>query len=121
MRNILFVAICFMTACNSSYELQEGNWSGHLTPMNHPEMSIPVNYSVTYTKSGLNISIIGSDGVPVKTENPRIARDSLLFAFNEPEEQVKLDCALVRNNEMDFTGRCTDSSGKWAEFTMVAP
>lgn len=121
MKKLLLISFCLATACNTSSELKEGRWSGHLTPMNHPEMSIPVSYDVTYTERGLNVSIIGSDGVPVLTQNPHIERDTLFFVFIEPEEQVSLDCALARQDTSGFTGKCIDSSGKWAQFTMVSP
>ncbi|GAA5522743.1 hypothetical protein LQ318_13380 [Aliifodinibius salicampi] len=121
MKNILLVAVCLIVACSSTPELKEGHWTGHLTPMNHPEMSIPVSYEVAYTENGLDINIIGSDGISASAQNPHIERDTLFFMFNEPEEQVTLECELARNNASGFSGECTDSSGKWAQFTMVSP
>lgn len=121
MKNLFIISFLFIAACNSSPELKEGRWTGHLTPMNHPDMSIPVNYDVTYTESGLKVNIIGSNGVPVVTQNPRLEDDTLFFVFNEPEEQVALDCALARTDTRGFSGKCSDSSGKWAMFTMIPP
>lgn len=121
MKYLCLIFAGVITACSSSPELKEGHWTGHLSPMNHPEMAIPVDYEVTYSESGLNISIIGSDGIAVETQNPHIEKDTLFFVFNEPEEQVRLACALARNDNRGFSGKCTDASGKWAQFTMVAP
>jgi hypothetical protein len=98
MKNILLFALCLIVACSSTPELKEGHWTGHLTPMNHPEMSIPVSYEVTYMEGGLDINIIGSDGISASAQNPHIEGDTLLFMFNEPEEQVTLECELMRNN-----------------------
>jgi len=89
--------------------------------MNHPEMSIPVNYDVVYTESGLAITIIGANGVPARVENIYLKEDALLFTFNEPGEQVALECSLSKTEMNCFTGRCNDSSGKWAQFTLVHP
>lgn len=122
MKKLFIISLLFMAACNSSPELKEGRWTGHLTPMNHPDMTIPVNYDVTYTENSLMISVIGSDGVPpVVTQNPRLEDDTLSFVFNEPEEQVALECTLVRTEKRGFSGKCSDSSGKWAIFTMIPP
>jgi len=89
--------------------------------MNHPEMSIPVNYDVVYTESGLAITIIEANGVPARAENIYLKEDALLFTLNEPGEQVVLECSQSKTEVNGFTGRCTDSSGKWAQFTMVPP
>lgn len=121
MKNLLFLSFCLISACTSSPELKEGRWTGHLSPMNHPEMSIPISYDVTYTDRGLDLSITGSNDIPVKTQNPYIAADTLFFVFNEPEEQVPLECALVRQSSGAFSGKCIDTSGKWAQFTMESP
>lgn len=120
MKSFLVISICFMTAC-TPFKLKEGKWTGHLTPMNHSDMSIPVNYDVTYKGNSLKISIIGSNEIPVATQNPHLINDTLFFAFKEPEEQVDLECALARTEAGEFTGKCTDSSGKWAIFTMIPP
>ena len=121
MKKYLLLAAFLIAACNSSTELREGRWSGHLSPMNHPDMTIPVSYNVAYSLNKLDITIIGSNGAPVKARNPHIKEDTLYFAFNEPEEQVLLECALARQNSSEFSGKCVDSSGKWAQFTMAAP
>lgn len=121
MKYLFIIPFLFIVACNSSPEIKEGRWTGHLIPMNHPDMSIPVNYDVTYTDNSLNVSIIGSNGVPVVTQNPYLKNDTLFFVFKEPEEQVDLECALARTDTSGFSGKCTDSSGKWALFTMIPP
>jgi len=80
-----------LTACTSIPELKEGRWSGHLSPMNHREMTIPVSYEVAYGQNKLNITIIGSNGTPAEAQDPHVKEDTLYFAFSEPEEQVALE------------------------------
>jgi hypothetical protein len=121
MKKLFLFSFLCLAACNSSTELKEGRWTGHLTPMNHPELSIPVNFDGTHTERGLKVTIIGSNGVPAVTRNPHLKDDTLFFVFDEPEEQVRLECALARTDTMGFSGKCTDSSGKWAMFTMIPP
>ncbi|WP_234572386.1 hypothetical protein [Rhodohalobacter sp. 614A] len=112
-----------LSACQSAPQLQEGFWTGSLTPMNHPEMSNPMGYEVSYIDRALTIHIVGPDSSLIPTDNTRIENDTLFFQFIEPEERVTLDCALAQHEsaEQGFSGRCTDQSGKWARFTMIPP
>lgn len=121
MKFLLFLFVCFLTACSSSTTLEEGRWTGNLTPMNHPDMNQPIGYDLSYQNNELKINLIGPDGTPVALKNPRVQNDTLYFSFNEPEQQVSLDCKLAGNSENGFTGRCSDASGKWALFTMNPP
>lgn len=121
MRLSFLSLFLLIMACSSSPSLQEGRWTGTLTPMNHPEIQNPVAYNVSYPDNRLSISVLGPGGEEIPTQNPRLQRDTLFFSFNEPEEQVLLDCALARKSDNTFGGRCSDSEGKWAEFTMEPP
>ena len=126
---VIFSLVCLtiFTACappskNKSL-LDEGRWSGYLTPMNHPEMQNPVSYEVSYENSDLDIQLIGPGAEPVQTMNPHVEGDTLYFSFNEPEEGVTLECRLasLSEGEAAFKGRCSDPSGKWALFAMIPP
>lgn len=122
MRYLLFVA-CLITACqpDSKPKLQSGHWTGTLTPMNHPDMANPIDYEVSYKNDSLMLGIVGPDSTVIPTRVKRVEDDSLFFSFNEPEEQVLLDCAFGKKESGELAGRCTDSSGKWALLTMVPP
>lgn len=109
------------SACASTVKLEEGNWSGTLVPMNHPDLKTDLVYTVRYPDDKLEISIVGPDGSVLPTKNPRIADEVLLFSFIEPEQQAELHCELSRQWEGGFSGRCTDSEGKFALFTMIPP
>ncbi len=117
------VTACSVAACGNSPRLEEGRWTGALTPMNHPDMANPVQYDVSYDGDVLTLLLIGPDGDSVRTDNPRLVEDTLFFTFDEPEEDVRLDCALGRRSaaEGGFAGRCTDPTGQWARFTMNPP
>ncbi len=123
MKYLIPIAVFLLIACQPGPQLEEGRWSGTLTPMNHPEMMNPMGYEVSYEGDLLSIQIVGPDSSLIPTRNPRIENDSLYFQFDEPEEQVTLDCILARDKDPGegFAGRCTDESGKWARFTMVPP
>lgn len=121
MNRSLLALVCLLAGCGTSPDIEEGRWSGVLTPMNHPDMANPVAYDVRHEGGLLAIDLIGPGGEAVATHNPRLEGDTLFFAFHEPEEQVRLECALGRDSTRGFAGRCVDASGQWARFTMVPP
>jgi hypothetical protein len=110
-------------ACSNTSQpnLETGTWTGTLTPMNHPEMANPVTYAVDYPDGTLSIDLIGPGGASLPTRSIHYTADSLHYAFDEPEEGVTLRCALGRQPNDGFAGRCTDANGQWAHFTMVPP
>lgn len=119
----LLVALLLVgvTACTpSSPSIESGQWTGTLTPMNHPDLHQPITYDVQSDDGALSIALVGPGGQAIPTRDVRLESDTLFFTFDEPEEQVPLDCALARDTEA-FAGRCTDASGKWARFTMRPP
>lgn len=118
---LLLLTCCVMVTCQSAPPLEEGQWTGSLSPMNHPDMSNPIAYNVSHNNGQLEIDIIGPNASHIPTRDIRLENDTLYFSFNEPEEKVLLDCALAEENSHTFSGRCTDASGKWAIFTMTAP
>jgi hypothetical protein len=91
--------------------------------MNHPEMANPIAYEVSHPDGKLAMSVLSPDGSSIPVQDPRVDGDTLRFAFEEPEEGVRLACALAQTAgaEPQFAGRCTDGSGKWAHFTMTPP
>ena len=118
-----FILFLLLISCHEEPQLQVGTWSGSITPMNHPEMANPISYKVTYPEEVMTIDILGPDSSLISERNVRFENDTLFFQFDEPEEQVPLDCELGRqaNQEVHFSGRCTDASGQWALFTMIVP
>ena len=120
MKTSLLTLALLLTTCAHSPALEEGRWTGTLTPMNHPEMATPVAYEVRQLEGSLSIDLIGPSGNRMATRHPRLEGDSLHFSFVEPEEQVQLRCALGPV-ETSFAGRCVDENGKWARFTMEPP
>ena len=112
---LFFVAAC--SAQPASPTLQEGTWTGGLTPMNHPDMVMPLTYEVSRAAGDLTITIVNQD-LRTAARDVRIDGDTLRFVFNEPEGDVALTCALGRQPGAGYAGRCTDAAGKWARFTM---
>lgn len=101
--------------------LSEGTWTGTLTPMNHPEIATPITYDVHYPAGTLAIDLVGPNDTRIATRAVRLTADSLHFTFDEPEEDATLQCALGRQSDSHFDGRCTDIAGQWARFTMMPP
>ena len=116
----LLLAVC--SAPSQAQDLQEGTWTGTLTPMNHPEMATPLIYDVRHVGDSLAITLT-SPALPdsVVMREITLTADTLSFAFNEPEADVLLRCALGRQEDGSYTGRCADAEGKWATFAMIAP
>ena len=112
-----------LTACTAadSPGLKPGIWTGSLTPMNHPDVSTPLSYSVTMSDATVSIDIEGPGGTSRPARAIEILTDRLLFVFDEPEQDVELECNLALVDEGKYEGRCTDSEGKWAFFRMEAP
>lgn len=117
---LLFFLAVLLAACAApdTPVLKEGTWTGHLTPMNHPEMQIPLTY---YVAPGPTLSIAPADGEPVAVRNLRAETDTLFFIFDEPDAGVPLACRLAHRPDGAYAGRCTDADGKWAVFTMIPP
>ena len=122
MKKSVFVLFIFLAACSAPppHALQEGTWTGGLTPMNHPDMVMPLTYEVRRIHGKLSIVLINGE-TRTLTRSIAIEGDTLSFVFNEPEENVELTCALGRRADAGYAGRCTDAEGKWARFTMTPP
>lgn len=126
VRSLLIAVACLLAACAATPEVEEGRWTGTLTPMNHPEMETPVGYDVRHADEGLSIVVIGPGGERMPARRPRLEGDTLTFSFVEPAAQVLLTCTLARTRApasptAGFAGRCVDPTGKWAQFTMRRP
>ena len=123
MPKSVFVLISFLAACSaqpSQTALQEGTWTGGLTPMNHPDMVMPLTFEVRRIHGKLSI-VLNNGETQTPTYGLTIEGDTLSFIFNEPEDQVELTCAFGRQADASYAGRCTDAGGKWAHFTMTPP
>lgn len=121
--SLVAVVLVSLSACGPSPPSggappEEGTWTGTLTPMNHPDTATPLTYEMQSEDGTLLIDLI-ADETMLPTRDVHMEGDTLFFAFNEPEADVPLQCALGRDGS-EFTGRCADASGKWARFTMPA-
>lgn len=126
IRGVLLCSVLALSACassrtDSSARLEEGIWTGEITPMNHPDRSSPLAYEVAYADERLTIVIEGADGQKLPTREVLLEGDELAFVFTEPEASIPLTCSLTRQPDGHFEGRCADAEGKWARFTMRPP
>ena len=118
---LLILIIGLLSSCATSYHLKSGIWSGHMTPMNHPEMKTELSFDVSQKNRNTVIVINGPGGMRIPTSNLSIQENLIEFQFNEPEQGVTLSCQFVGSNVKGYSGRCTDDSGKWAVFEMIPP
>ncbi len=88
--------------------------------MNHPDRVMPLTYEVSRADGRLSLTI-GSGETQTPTRALTLEGDTLSFVFNEPEEGVLLTCALGRQADAGYAGRCADAEGKWVLFTMTPP
>lgn len=122
MQKIVLCALAALAACTAGTPgLEAGTWTGHLTPMNHPEMQTPLTYEVAHGASGPTLAIGGPEGGAIPAHGVALTADTLSFVFDEPEEGVTLTCALAPHSDGRYEGRCTAPDGKWARFTMIPP
>jgi hypothetical protein len=114
--------LCLLAACapTTPAPLPEGTWTGGLTPMNHPDVVSPLTYEVRRAGEELALTLVSED-VQTPARDVEVAGDTLSFVFNEPEAGVLLTCALARQADASYAGRCVDAGGKWAHFTMKPP
>ena len=58
MKKTILILLGLIAACSAQPGLQEGTWTGGLTPMNHPDMIIPLTYEVSRVDGHLSIALI---------------------------------------------------------------
>ena len=92
--------LCTLAACASTKPttLQESTWTGGLTPMNHPEMVMPITYDVSHADGHLAVTLITGD-IQTPMRDAQVEGDTLSFVFNEPEANVLLTCVLARQED----------------------
>lgn len=75
-------ALVFFSACQSSpQQIAEGYWTGTLTPMNHPDMSNPMGYEVSYSEGALSIDVIGPDSTVIPASSVLLENRYPLFSI----------------------------------------
>lgn len=113
---LLLVGVVLMACPSGASRLQDGRWTGTLTPMNHPDMQTPIALDVRTTGGSIEIVILGPDGGTLPAREIDFDDDTLAFTFDEPEAGIPLRCDWTRQPDGGFAGRCTDPEGKWAHF-----
>jgi len=86
--------------------------------MNQPSTRATLNYQVDYIEENVSLLIHSPGGKKIQTRALQLTKDSLFFSYNRPEQEEVLSCGLKRVNKNYYYGRCADSEGKWATFTM---
>lgn len=120
----LFLLVCAFSlapAVLAQPVIPTGTWTGTLTPQNHPDLRLPMTYTVEECAEGLAITLASAAGLSAEARAVRATSDRIRFTFDEPEARVPLTCDLRRGETGVFAGRCTAADGKYATFTMAPP
>ena len=117
MRWIIILSI-LLTACSTTQKLPTGSWSGYVSPMDFPNSRIILNYKVYDLGESVGLQIFSPGGTEIQTKNIQMTKDSLFFSYDKQKQQGEFSCGLEKVNKHYYYGRCTDSDGKWALFTM---
>ena len=122
-RFFLLLAFVLGPPAFAQSSIPTGTWTGSLTPQNHPDLHIPMTYSVEECAEGLKITLTSGQGNAgaVQARNVRVSAERVRFVFDEPEAEVPLTCRLERQRDGSFAGRCTADDGKYATFVMRPP
>ncbi|NNF58106.1 MAG: hypothetical protein HKN04_07670 [Rhodothermaceae bacterium] len=118
---LLLFAIALGPAVLAQPAIPTGTWTGTLTPQNHPDLHLPMTYTVEECAEGLAITLASAAGQAAEAREVRVTPDRIRFAFDEPEEDVPLTCDLRRDDDGAFAGRCMAANGTYATFTMEPP
>ena len=122
MRSLLIaLALVLGPAVLAQPAIPTGTWTGTLTPQNHPDLHLPMTYTVAECAEGLAITLASAAGQDAEARDVRVTAERIHFSFDEPEENVPLTCDLRRGEDGAFAGRCTATDGKYATFTMEPP
>ena len=118
---LLLLAAVLGPAALAQPAIPTGTWTGSLTPQNHPDLHLPMTYTVEECAEGLAITVASAAGQAAEAREVRVTADRIRFTFEEPEENVPLACDLRQGEDGVFAGRCTAPDGKYATFTMEPP
>lgn len=117
MRCILFLTI-ILTSCSTTKKLPSGAWSGYFSSMDKPDNRISLTYEVVQQQDSVSLQIFGPRGMNMQTNGIEMTKDTLFFTFIKMDQSGSFSCGLKKVNKNYYYGRCTDTEGRWAIFTM---
>jgi len=122
LKVIGFLIISFASIISGSAQsLHLGDWTGTLTPMNHPDMHLPMKYIVSEDNDNVTLTLVTENGTTTEARNIKMTKSTLAFVFNETDANVELTCHFNKDKVGRYKGKCQDKMGKWGLFTMIPP
>jgi hypothetical protein len=108
---IITLLVMWVAIPVSAQELEQGTWTGTLTPP--PGGEIPVSFEVGGTGGALSI-VMSAPLVepPMAFNEVKLDGDELTFWW---APDIRLDCKLLRKDDGSFEGPCSDGSGPAGE------
>jgi len=109
-KTLLFVLALIAAAPVGAQELEQGTWTGTLTPPAAPAgVEVPVTFEVGGTDGALSI-VMSAPMVepPMVFNDVKLDGDELTFWW---APDIRLDCRLLRREGGIFEGPCSDGSG----------
>ncbi len=103
--------VMWVTIPVGAQELEQGTWTGTLTPP--PGIEVPVTFEVGGTDGALSI-VMSAPLVepPMVFNDVKLDGDELTFWW---APDIRLDCRLLRKQDGSFEGPCSDGSGPAGE------
>ena len=103
--------VMWVTIPVGAQELEQGTWTGTLTPP--PGGEVPVTFEVGGTDGALSI-VMSAPLVepPMVFNDVKLDGDELTFWW---APDIRLDCRLLRREDGIFEGPCSDGSGPAGE------
>tara|TARA_B100001245_G_C22592456_1_gene293911 strand:- start:127 stop:486 length:360 start_codon:yes stop_codon:yes gene_type:complete len=103
--------VMWVTIPVGAQELEQGTWTGTLTPP--PGGEVPVTFEVGGTDGALSIVMTAPLVEPPMVFNDvKLDGDELTFWW---APDIRLDCRLLRKEDGSFEGPCSDGSGPAGE------
>ena len=103
--------VMWVTIPVGAQELEQGTWTGTLTPP--PGIEVPVTFEVGGTDGALSIVMTAPLVEPPMVFNDvKLDGDELTFWW---APDIRLDCRLLRKEDGSFEGPCSDGSGPAGE------
>lgn len=118
MRFILFISI-ILSSCSTTQKLPSGQWSGYFSSIDKPDNRTTLKYEVDNQQENVSLQIFGPQGMYIETYGLEMTKDTLYFSFDKLDKTGLLSCALKKVNKNYYYGKCIDTDGRGALFTMI--
>ena len=112
---LVLVGVAVLPATGSAQDLQDGMWSGTMTPPDGTD--VPITYQVSHPNAELAITFVSPMGNS-SFSDIRFEDGVLLFSWSPGP---LLECELEPQEKGGYYGDCIDDSGTTGQLRMTPP